>query len=158
MRVMMGKADNLKEKGFTLMELVVVLTLFSIGTSIGVGAVGGAMDRTAVRGANRSFSAIHARARSHAVQRGVQVHFIADAAVDSVWINEGDSTVAAFALKEDLGVDLQSSPQRFEICMNARGLSDRACNSFSAPIDLSFVRGAHSAQARVQTFGQLAPL
>lgn len=147
-----------RERGFTLIELTVVMTLFAIGSSVGIGAAGRAMDRGVVRGAHRSFSAIHARARSHAVQHGVRVHFIADATADSVWISEGDSIVASYGMKEDLGVDLRSNPARIEICMNARGLSDRACNSFQAAVDLEFVKGDHTSRARLRTFGHLTGL
>ncbi|MDH3224669.1 MAG: prepilin-type N-terminal cleavage/methylation domain-containing protein [Gemmatimonadota bacterium] len=152
------RTDNHRNAGFSLIELLTVIMLFSIATSIGVGAVGQAMERGAVRGANRTFATVHARARSHAVQNGVQVKFIADADVDSLWVSAGDSVITAISLVDDLGVDLQSSPARVQICMNARGLSDRLCNSFQAPVDLRFTKGDKTSRTRVRTFGTLTPL
>lgn len=151
-------SETLRRAGFTLVELMIVILLTSVGASIGVKVTAAAMDSGVVRGAHRSFGALHARARTQAVQRGVGVTFIADATVDSVWVSEGDSIVAAVGLMEDMGVDLRSNPSRIELCMNPRGLSDRMCNSFQAPVDLEFVRGEKTSRVRVRTFGHLAEL
>ena len=90
--------EHQKNSGFTLIEMVIAIVIFSVATSIGVQSVGDAMERGAVRGARRAFTAVHAGARAHAVQNGVQVRFIADAEVDSLWVSAGDSVVTALSL------------------------------------------------------------
>ena len=150
--------EHRKNSGFTLIEMVIAIVIFSVATSIGVQSVGDAMERGAVRGARRAFTAVHAGARAHAVQNGVQVRFIADADVDSLWVSAGDSVVTALSLVDDLGVDMQSSPARIQICLNPRGLSDLQCNSFNQPVDLQFTKGEEVSRTRVRTFGSLTTL
>lgn len=145
-----------RDGGFTLIELVVVLVILVVATSIGVRSVDGLMGSRAVVGAQSTFTAFAARARLHAVQSGLETRFIANAQMDSLRMVVEGQVIDAIGLKTDMGVDLDMGGRDgIVICYDPRGIAIPACNSFSSPVIATFTRGSHQAQVRIHTFGQI---
>ena len=144
-----------RDGGFTLIELVIAIGILVISTAIGVRSVDGLMGSRAVVGAQATFSSFAARARLHAVQTGKETQFIANANKDVLEIQQDGVVIQSFGLKSDLGVDLVMDRDGVRICYDARGIAIPPCNSFSAPLVATMVRGTHQAQLRIHTFGQI---
>ncbi|MBW3533909.1 MAG: prepilin-type N-terminal cleavage/methylation domain-containing protein, partial [Gemmatimonadetes bacterium] len=60
-------AMRLSSNGFTLIEVVIVLTIGVILTRIALTTFGGVQDRLAVRQARSMFASLHARTRAQAI-------------------------------------------------------------------------------------------
>lgn len=142
-------------RGFTLIELVIVLLIGSILTSIALSSWGNARGRAQARSARTTFAAVHARARAQAIERGATVRMLVDVAGDSVALVSGGLTLERIQFGGELNVDLQSSVGAVRLCMSPRGYADTSCNSFSTPVTITFRRSADTASVTLLPMGQL---
>ncbi|MGD2068072.1 MAG: prepilin-type N-terminal cleavage/methylation domain-containing protein [Gemmatimonadota bacterium] len=142
-------------RGFTLIEVVVVISVGAALLTLAVAGFGGVRSRYAVREARASFAALHARTRAHAIEFGQTVELHADAAGDSIWIERNDTILEAVRLGNELGVDLLSDVSVLTLCINSRGYGDSGCSSFSAPLSLYFAAVGDTARLEVFPLGQL---
>ena len=141
--------------GFTIIELVIVLMVGSILTSIALVGFSGVGGRYSVSGAERSFLSLHARARAQAVEFGETVQLNVDPAWDSVWVSRGSDVLEAMNFKVEFNVDVSTSNSSdLTLCMNPRGFADTGCNSFTSPVTVSFALATDTASVRVLPLGQ----
>ena len=143
--------------GFTIVELVIVLLMGSILTSIALYSFGNSAARYSVRGARNSFVTLHARARASAIERGTTTTLLIDLAGDSAAIIRGDTVVERIHFDDQFDVDLQGSSTILELCMSPRGYADDGCTSFSTAQSVSFAstNGSDAESVEILPLGQL---
>jgi prepilin-type N-terminal cleavage/methylation domain-containing protein len=145
------------KKGFTIVELLVVVILAALLLSTTVRGLGGALSDRSVRSARNSFEGIHARARAHAIERGSTVHLRVAEAGDSVWIEDGSEILEYVNFREVFGVDLVAyRASEIRLCMTARGFADTSCNSFTEWDAVLFYQGNQVNWTLILPLGQLA--
>jgi len=126
-----------RTRGFTLIELVIVILIGSILTGLALNSFQNVQSRFAVQSAKRVYMSWHQRARSRAIETGETI-------VLYVWV-DGDS---ANTLSRDggtlqwgdvqrfdgeLGVSLETQGNyAFYTCMTPRGYADTSCGSWGA--------------------------
>lgn len=141
--------------GFTLVEMMIAMSLLTVVATVSVRTIGPVQSRLAVRSARAAVASVHARARSVAAERRELTTFGINAVRDSVWISVGDSLIQGLNTQAEFGVSIESSPPAVTLCLHSGGLADRGCNSFSSPVDLKFISGSHSRSAQLRTLGHL---
>ncbi len=147
---------NHGRSGFSVIELVIVLMIGSILTSIVITSFSGVSGRFAVKGARQTFMSMHARARAQAVEYGRTVRLNVDAGGDSVWLSTGGEVLEVLHFDEEFNVDIRTSTDsNLQLCMNPRGFADTGCNNFSSPVTVTFLLTSDTASVRVLTLGQM---
>ncbi len=147
---------NRRPRGFTVIELVIVLVVGSILTSIALVSYRNARGRFAVRGARNSFVVLQARARADAIEGGANTWLIADMDGDSVYLVRGGTTLEMMHFDDEFHVDLRSSSGDFRLCMTPRGFADPGCpGSISSIVTLQFWQNADSSSIQILPLGQL---
>ena len=141
------------------MELVVVLLVGSVLTSIAIRSFNGISGRFAVKGARQTFLSMHARARAHAVEYGQNVRLNLDPGGDSVWLSRRGEVLEVVDFAKEFNVDVRTSTNsNLRVCMNARGFADTGCNNFVSPVTVTFLLATDTVWVRVLTLGQMAAL
>jgi len=140
--------------GFTLIEIVIALLIGSILTSIALTSYGSARGRFAVRGAVNTFSAVHARARAAAIERGTTTRLRIFPDGDSVTVVRGVTTVESINFRATQRVDIRAA-SNITLCMTPRGFANDVCNSFSSPVTVTFASGADASSVQILPLGQL---
>ena len=141
-------------RGFTLIELMVVVVLGTILTQMAVKGFGMVWSEIAAREAGDVFHAMVSRTRAQAIESGMPALLYTDLSGDSVMIIAGGRIVETVRFAE-MGVDIQAPGVNPRICMTPRGFANTACNSFSSPLKIAFVRGAESDTVEVLPLGQV---
>ena len=145
-----------RRSGFSIIELVVVLMVGSVLTSIAMNSFNGISGRFATKGAQKTFMTMNARARAQAVEYGQTVQLNVDPVGDSVWLSRGDDILEVLNFGKEFDVDLRTSTgSELWVCMNARGFADSRCNSFSSPVTVSFLLASDTASVRILSLGQM---
>lgn len=142
-------------RGFTIIEMVIVIMVGGILLSITVAGFGAVESRTAARQARNVFAGLHARARAHAIEFGTTTRLEMDMGGDSVWIVRNGTTIETIRFADQFGVDLTSGANRHTLCMSPRGYADTDCNSFTTSATVTFERAAESMAATILPLGQL---
>jgi prepilin-type N-terminal cleavage/methylation domain-containing protein len=130
-----------RTRGFTLIELVIVIMIGSILTGIALSSFQNVQSRFAVNSAKRVYMSWHQRARSLAIETGETIIMV-------VWVN-GDSAATVRRdgatynwsnvqhFDEELDVTLETSGnQAFYTCMTPRGYADTSCGSWGPTLGL----------------------
>jgi prepilin-type N-terminal cleavage/methylation domain-containing protein len=147
--------DN-RRSGFSLIELVVVLMVGSVLTSIAIQSFNGVSGRFATRGARQTFMAMNARARAQAVEYGRTVRLNLDHSGDSVWLSRGNEVLEVLDFGEEFDVDIRTSTDSdLRVCMNPRGFADTRCNNFTSPVTVTFLLATDTASVSVLSLGQM---
>ena len=145
-----------RARGFTLIELVVVIMVGAILTTIAIRTMGGTQSAYAVRASVQTLAGLHARARATAIERGETVKLYVDTEGDSVAITRGGAVVETVRfLTGEFETDIQGDEEDYTLCMTARGFADDSCNSFTGAATITFAQGAETASARMLPLGQL---
>jgi len=144
-----------QNRGFTVIEMLVVVTLGTIMTSMAIKGFGMISNQFAAREARGVFQSMVARTRAQAIESGMPTILIADAQGDSVMILANGRVVENVRFGEELGVDIQTTQRLTRICMTPRGFANPDCNSFSSPIKMAFVRGPKSKTVEILSLGQV---
>jgi prepilin-type N-terminal cleavage/methylation domain-containing protein len=141
-------------RGFTVVEMLVVVTVGAILLMIGMNSISGFQGRTAVRQARNAFLSLHARARAQAVEFGQNTLLNVDSGGDSAWISRNDTTLTSVRFREELGVDIDGSGV-YTLCMTSRGYADPTCNSFGeGTLTVRFIQASDSLTISVLPLGQ----
>ncbi len=149
--------DN-RRSGFSIIELVVVLMVGSVLTSIAITEFNGVSGRFAVKGARQTLMSMHARARMQAVELGQTVKLNIDPVGDSIWLSRGALVLDVVNFGKEFNLDVQtSSDAEIQVCMNPRGFADTGCNNFNAPVTVTFVLASDTTSVRILPLGQMAP-
>ncbi len=142
---------RLDNKGSSLIEIVMVLLIGGVLLDISIAATGSVSASLSLNAAERSFVALHARARAHAVERGTTADFHVDPAGDSIWIEvDGETLEVAHYDAIDLEAD---GP--ITVCMSPRGTADPRCNSFSGVATVTFEAGGESSSLDILPLGKV---
>ena len=145
-----------RRSGFSIIELVVVLMVGSVLTSIAISSFNGVSGRFATKGARQTFMAMNARARAQAVEYGRIVRLNLDPDGDSVWLSRAGEVLEVVDFREEFNVDIRTSTDaELSVCMNARGFADMGCNNFNSPVTVTFSLASDTASVRVLTLGQM---
>ncbi len=149
---------NDRRSGFSIIELVVVLMVGSVLTSIAITEFNGVSGRFAVKGARQTLMSMHARARVQAVEFGQTVKLHVDPGGDSIWLSRDGEVLDVLDFGKEFNVDIQTSTDsEVRVCMNPRGFADTGCNSFTSPVTITFVLTSDSASVLILTLGQMVP-
>jgi prepilin-type N-terminal cleavage/methylation domain-containing protein len=142
-------------RGFTLIELIIVVLIGSILTGIALSSYGKAQGRFAVRGARNTLVSMHARTRAMAIERGSNVQLVIDVSGDSIMVTSGATTLEKIRFADEFHVDIQSTSGNLQLCMSPRGYADTACTNFSSTVTVTLWQNADSASVRILPLGQL---
>jgi prepilin-type N-terminal cleavage/methylation domain-containing protein len=112
--------------GYTLVELVVVLTLLALLGVAGVRGLHQHLDRIAVRNAAAEAAGAIGRARDEALARHAVVSVRVDTGTATLLLRAGGAALAQYPLGGAHGVSLSTS--RDSIAFDARGLGYGAAN------------------------------
>jgi prepilin-type N-terminal cleavage/methylation domain-containing protein len=144
-----------RRKGFTLIEVVIVLTISTILMSLAVKAFGSTSSHLAARQARNVFNGMVARTRAHAIESGWNTMLVANIPGDSVWIFSNGRIVENIRFGEEMGIDIRGPETTVRICMSPRGYANPNCNSFKTTMKMSFVQGAESETIEILPLGQI---
>jgi len=141
-----GKAH----RGFTILELITVVTLVGMSIATALPAAQALFDRMAVLGARESAVGVFHRARMEAVARG-GARILLRSSPASIELWSGDFLLSVSALGETLGVEmtLSSGGDRAEIAFDPLGLGQIASQT------LLFKRDAAEAGLVVSSLGRV---
>lgn len=142
-------------KGFTILELVVVLMVGAILTGIAIQSISSVQGRTSVRQARNLYVTVHARARAQAVEFGQEVLLRIDPGGDSAWISRNDTTLEVVRFRTDLGVSIGGIESTLTVCMNARGFADTKTGCNNAERTLQFTQAGNSSSVTILPLGQV---
>jgi len=146
--------------GFTLLELVVTLTVIGILSSIAILGTTGTRAGIAVSNAERVFISLSARARGHAIEMGTVVRLHVDPVRDSVWVTRaaGGGGVSVWvdgtSVRREFGVDL-SADSTFHVCYTPRGFAQPSCSSSANTRSVTLTRGGRTRTLQVLPLGQV---
>jgi prepilin-type N-terminal cleavage/methylation domain-containing protein len=136
--------------GYTLLELITVLTLLGLVTTVLLSAARHQLDRMAVLGAREEVAGLFHRARAEAIARGGARLFL-EADPASAVLSAGDEVLARAHLKAEYGVALTLSSSRPEadLSFDALGLGRVASQT------LRFARGRAEVRLVVSSLGRV---
>jgi type II secretory pathway pseudopilin PulG len=112
--------------GYTLVELLLVVSITSLAALAGIRALSRQLDRLAVRGAVAEAAGALARARDEALARHTIVSVRIDTSAGTVALRARGARVGSYALGHAHGVSLSTS--RDSIAFDVRGLGYGAAN------------------------------
>lgn len=141
-------------RGFSIIEVAMVLMIAAALLDMALSAAAPVSNRLSVSSSRSALVALHARARAHAVERGVMTRLHVDPEGDSAWVSDAGERIETVDFYETWGVDLIAAAP-IELCMSPRGHADRDCNSFGSTVDVEFSRGGLSAVVMIRPLGQL---
>jgi prepilin-type N-terminal cleavage/methylation domain-containing protein len=117
-----------RRRGFTLLELIIVLSLSSVIAAIGAPKVSAALRRRTTQSAVYQFATAHSLARATAVRYGRVAQLHIDASTRRFWIDvdtsaNGAGQRATIGYMRDLTApNLVMTSNRSLLCFDARGL------------------------------------
>lgn len=145
--------------GFSVLELLVVLALVGLMSSVAFPIWASSQHRQDAQSARGVFMSMQRRARIMAVERGETVRFNVSLEGDSIWITSSNGTEESVSLAREYDADIQSGADSDHwICMGPRGFANQACNSFTGTRTVRFQVGRHEYSARVLPLGQVEAL
>ena len=143
-------------KGFTLLELIIVIMIGSILLSMAVTKIGSTRSLLAANAARQAVMSLHARTRAQAIEFGTTARLMIDTAGDSAWIAQGGRTIEVYRFYPDnVDVESDSDDSTVQMCMIARGYSEPRCNSFAESLELTFTTSQSVESLTLLPMGQV---
>lgn len=146
---------NRQTRGFTLIELIVVITIGVILTSMAVKGFGRASTALAARQGQTVFKGMVARTRAHAVEAGRTVCMKVNVRDDTAIIYRGTQSLEYIDFSGEMAVDIQCPSGDFTICMNPRGYADTKLTDFHSKLNVSFSAGGNTEALEILPLGQV---
>ncbi len=143
-----------RKRGFTVIELLIVLMVGAVLTGIAFRSFSGVQGKMAARQARLVFASLHARTRAQAIEMATTTQLNIDFARDSVWIQRGATRIETLRFRETMDVDIRGTGT-LRLCMSPRGFAETACNSFNTTQTVVFAAGSDTAGVQIRTLGQL---
>jgi prepilin-type N-terminal cleavage/methylation domain-containing protein len=167
--MMRRKAPRLLKSrgGFTLIELVVVITIAGILMMYAIPKYNITMQRRQARNARDVFAWTAARARARAIQLGTVVLFEVNPTTNRAWIVKRNATLASdtlvtvnFQTEYDKVTLSTPTNTKLTLCFNPRGytITGTNCTASNTPAgntEVTFTRGRYTSVARVRPLGQV---
>jgi len=151
---------NRGRRGFTILELLIVLTVSGVLVGIISLSFSRVHSQLAVQASQTAFFSLHAQARAFAVERGAQVSFVVDREQDEFrveWTNPTSGEVEVLnrvSVRSEYDVDVITRIDDAELCFTPRGLADPGCNNFSGTLQVDLQRGNRTASLTLLQLGQ----
>ena len=154
-----------RRSGFTLLEMIVVITITGVMASIAILAFSTVHGRLGARSAQDNFLSMHAQARAFAVERGRTVRLVMDTAEDVLRIEwtgpDGAETLNELDLGQEFDVNMTlasgSTATPGIVCFTPRGIAEPGCGTVTATTRVRFTRGTRTDGVReveLLPFGQ----
>lgn len=154
-----------RRSGFTLLEMIVVITITGVMASIAILAFSTVHGRLGARSAQDNFLSVHAQARAFAVERGRTVRLVMDTAEDLLrveWTGPGGvETLSELDLGREFDVNMTlesgSTTTPGIVCFTPRGIAEPGCGTVTTTTRLRFTRGTRTDGVReveLLPFGQ----
>jgi prepilin-type N-terminal cleavage/methylation domain-containing protein len=147
------------QRGFTLLEVVIVMSIGALLVAITMNTFPGMQARLGVRSAQTNFLSLHAQTRAVAVERGRAVQLIADPETHTVSIRVGcagnGELLESRDFQESYGTTIGTGGAgTVSLCMTPRGYADPNGNSFALQARISFQRGGETSVVGLLPLGQ----
>jgi len=147
-------------RGFSLVELVVVLTVGGLLAAVAVNSFGTAQHRAALRSAESNLVALHSQTRALAVERGMLARLVIDAGTDqaTVILDDGTTreTVRSLNFMDQYRVSLNLRISPAELCLGPRGIGHvTGADCQTNPTVVSFSRGGQTHSVLILPLGQV---
>ena len=150
----------MKNKGFTIAELVVVLILAGVAVAIVSPSIGKAFRRTGVRAAVDQFASTHSLARSAAVRYGRTAEMHIDVVNARFWVEV--DTSSAGGVKDTVGIVKYLDANSVTIltstdllCFDARGLPSTQDSCDPPNAQIIFVSGSKIDTVTITALGRV---
>ena len=150
----------MKNKGFTITELIIVLVLAGIAVAIVSPSLSRAFRRTGVRAAVDQFASTHSLARSAAVRFGRMAELHIDDVGMAFWVEV--DTSSAGGVTDTIGVvkyldanDVTLESNRALLCFDARGLPTTRDSCEPGDAQLIFTSGSRVDTVDITALGRV---
>ncbi|MGQ0561154.1 MAG: pilus assembly FimT family protein [Gemmatimonadota bacterium] len=141
--------------GFTLLELLIVLSIAGVLLTITLPRFGQMQARQQIANARDAYVWLAARARSLAVERGTKVYLEIDPALDRAWIRAGTDTLENLHYTNEYSADVTTGTEaRVVVCYSPRGYALETCSA-GLGTAVTFTGGPERARAQVGLIGMV---
>ncbi len=152
-----------RRAGFTLLELVVVITITGVLAVLAVLSFSTVQGRMGARSAQSNFLSMHAQTRAFAVERGGPARLVIDATTHELRVEAPDADgnleiVNRLDLAGEFNVNVSlnsgSTANPAIVCFTPRGVADPGCGTISQVTVVRFTRGNRTADVQLLVLGQ----
>lgn len=150
----------MKNNGFTITELMIVLVLGGIAVAIATPSLSTAFRRTGLRAATDEFVSTHALTRSAAVRHGRTAELHIDNSSGRFWVEVDTGTTSV--MKDTVGVlkdvttkNVSLNSNRAVICFDSRGLPTTRGSCEAADATIIFSSGSRVDTVTVTALGRV---
>ncbi len=152
---------RMNRAGFTLIEMVVVISFVGLLAGITFPRITGVQSRFALRGAKMAFMSTYAMTRAIAIREGAVAELHIDATNDRFWV-EVDTTLAGSGVMDTIGsivdvgaegVTLSSTQSLF--CFDGRGMPSLATGCATTGATISFAYDTQADTILTTTLGKI---
>lgn len=144
-------------RGFSIMEMVVVVAIVGVLSTITIQRIGPAKSQYSVRSSRTALATMVQRARAHAVEGAGLTRLVMDNVNDVAYLIQGADTLETLRVSDEFDADMSTSggANAEWICMNSKGYADTRCTSFSNRLTVSFTINEYSDSLAILPMGQV---